>query len=107
MRAFLMNCDVDYSEEPLFYPRPVLQPISSNLPMKPRLFPKTAASPRECVRAQPSGTKVPSICREPVQIPLKPTRNKVSWRDVVLAHHVTSNTRSARLNPFKIRATAE
>ena len=59
------------------------------------------------VRAQPSGTKVPSICREPVQIPLKPTRNKVSWRDVVLAHHVTSNTRSTRLNPFKIQATAE
>ena len=107
MRAFLMNCAIDYSEEPLFIPRPVLQPISSNLPMKPRLFPTTAASPRECVRAQPSDTKVPSICREPVQIPLEPTGNKVSWRDVVLAHHVTPSTSSAKPMPFRIRATAE
>ena len=107
MRAFLMNCAVDYSEEPLFTPRPVLQPISSNLPMKPRLFPKTAASPRECVRAQPSGTKVPSVCREHVQIPLEPKRNKVNWRDVVQVHHVTPRTRPTQAIPFRIQATAE
>ena len=96
MRAFLMNCAVDYSKEPPFSPGPVTQPTSTNLPMKPRLFSKTAASPRECVRAQPSGTNVPSLCRKPVQIPIEPTGNKVSWRDVVLAHHVTPSTRSAR-----------
>ena len=107
MRAFLMNCAIDYSEEPLFIPHPVLQPISLNLPMKPRLSHKTAASPRECVRAQLSGTKVPSICHEPVQIPLEPTRNKVSWRDVVLAHHTTPSIHSVQPMPFRIRATAE
>jgi hypothetical protein len=53
--AFLMTCPKNYTEETTL----VLQPISSNIPMKTRIH-KIKPSLRECVRAKPSGTNVPS-----------------------------------------------
>jgi hypothetical protein len=60
-RAFLMNCRENYTEEPPLS-------LSSTIPMTARVsqpkVSKTKPSPRECVRAQPYGTKVPSDDRE-------------------------------------------
>ena len=71
MRANLMNCPIDYSEDP-----PLISPIpteSSNIiPMKPRLVP-TMVSPRECVEVTSSSPKSTR--------PKSGGKKKISWRD--------------------------
>ena len=106
MRAFLMNCPLDYPPEPLFNPHPVIQPISVNLPMKRRV-PRTATSPRECVRAQPSGTIVPLLSRKLNPVSSAPNTKDISWRDALLAEHATSTPSTRQASPFRILATAE
>jgi hypothetical protein len=107
MRAFLMNCSIDYSKEPLFAPPPTHQQFSPNIRMKPRLFSKTTSPPSECVSAQTSGTKVPYVSREPVPIPIKPTRNNVSWRDTRLANQTSPAIHSSQTKPLRIQVMAE
>ena len=55
MRAFLMNCSVDYQEDPPPSPLPTL-------PMKQRSLRPTPSS-RGCVETKSHGTKVPSHSR--------------------------------------------
>ncbi len=102
MRAFLMNCPLDYSEDPIFTTQAVFQPISNNIPMKPRV-PKTATSLRECVRAKPSGTKVPSTNLKLIPVPFAPNMKSISWHDALLADHPTStpSPRGSVMHIFK------
>jgi hypothetical protein len=46
--AFLVNCPANHTAKLPFIPCPTLQPISTNLPMKPRLS-KIMPLPQECV----------------------------------------------------------
>ncbi len=71
MWAFLTNYPPDYSEEPVFIPKPVLQPLPVNLLMKPWI-PKIPTSLRECVGIQLHDTQVPSPSRKQILIPLSP-----------------------------------
>jgi hypothetical protein len=106
MRAFLMNCPADYSEDPLFSPCPVLQPLSNNIPMKPRV-PQTVTSPRECVRAQPSDTKVSSSSGKLLSVPFTPNTKNISWRDALLADRATSTHSPQGSSPLREVAAAE
>jgi hypothetical protein len=82
-RAFLMNCPKNYTEEPPFFPRLTLQPISTNLLTKPRIS-KITPSPQECVRAKPVIVKIHSQNCELIPEPYNTTEKKsVSWRDTL------------------------
>ncbi len=50
--AFLMNCPKDYTEEPPFVPHLTLQPISTILLTKPRIY-KITPLPQECDKQSP------------------------------------------------------
>ncbi len=100
--AFLMNCPENYTEDPPF----PIQPISSNIPMKPQLH-KTKPSPGECVRAQPSGTKVSSLDCELIPVQPKPMQKGVSWHNSLSPSRLSPATPSCRLLPVWIQATAE
>ena len=83
MRAFLMNCPVDYQEDPPPSPLPTLNPILSNHKLHPTLKPplqfvpldnpsdvpmkqrslRPTPSPRGCVETKSHGTNVPSPSR--------------------------------------------
>jgi hypothetical protein len=89
------------ASDPLFNPHPVLQPILDKIPMKPQV-PQTAASPRECVRAKPSGTKVPSLSRK-----LIPNTKNISCRDALLTDHTTSTPSPRRASPIRILSAGE
>jgi hypothetical protein len=71
MRAILMNCPIDYSEDP-----PLLSPIpvesSTIIPMKPQLDP-IKVSRQECVEVTSSFPKSTS--------PKSGGKKKISWRD--------------------------
>ena len=93
MRAFLMNCPVDYCEEPPFIPSPhptlapatisppksvslfLPSPNKSVAPVKPRV-PLTTPSVRGCV-----GTKGVKSTDTPTDAPTP--HKKVSWRDTL------------------------
>ncbi len=106
MRAFLMNCPVDYSEDPVFSPRPVLQQLSTNIPMKPRVL-LTGTSPRECVRAQPSDTKVSFSSDKLLPISFAPNTKNISWLDALLSDRATSTSSPLGSSPVRIVAAAE
>jgi hypothetical protein len=100
MNAFLMNCPIDYSEDPPFVPSPLptLAPITispnshrsvkhpsahpTNLPMKPRVNATTLLSWGR-VEAKSQGTKVPHSERTLVLGKSKLTDMKGSWRDTL------------------------
>ena len=102
MRAFLMNCPVDYSEDPAF----ISPPTPLSIPMKPRL-PRIAASPQECVETKSPSTKVLSSSELIVCVPSKLTPKHVSWCDNILPRRPSANTHFAYSNPYRILATAE
>jgi hypothetical protein len=81
--AFLMNCPEDYTEEPPFLHRPVLQPISTNLLTKPQLS-KITPLPWECVWTKPPSVKVHSPGCELISVPFKPMEKNFCWHDTVL-----------------------
>ena len=84
MRAILVNCPIDYSEEPLFTPsEPLPSSVTNNHPMKPRIN-KIVPSPRECVEVSPPPSARPRTLRTS-------TCPKVTWKD-----SVTHNRRSTR-----------
>jgi hypothetical protein len=106
MRAFLMNCPVDYSENPVISPRPVLQQLLTHIPMKPRvLLPST--SPRECVRAQPLDTKVSFSSDKLLPVSFAPNTKNIRWRDALLSDRATSTSSPLGSSPVRIVATAE
>ena len=108
MRAFLMNCPIDYHEEtpslPVFTPsvHPMLVPtaaptpssklpsyeptdIPTPVPMKHRSL-RPNASSRGCVETPSQGTKVPrQRCTKS-----EPTDLTVSWRDSLFPRHLAT-----------------
>ena len=82
MRAFLMNCPTDYSEDSPFVPPITVESPSIN-PMKPRIKSITP-SPRECVEV--TSTSLTPITSSPggkdLLIPHRSSKKKnVSWSD--------------------------
>ncbi len=102
MRAFLMNCPVNYSEDPVSTQAVVKQPLPVNFPMKPR-FPRTAASPRECVKTKYLGTNVPRVNRGLISVLPDSRKKNVTWKDTLLPHHKSSPS----IKPLRIWPTAE
>ncbi len=102
MRAFLMNCPVDYSDNPVPTKAAVKQPLPVSIPMKPR-FPRTAASPRECVETKYLGTKVPRVNRGVVSVLPDSEKKKVTWKDTIFPSHKSSPS----IEPLRIRPMAE
>ena len=102
MRAFLMNCPVNYSEDPAFIS--LLTPLS--IRTKPQI-PRIAASPPECVETKFPSTKVFSSSEPIIPVPSKLTPKCVSWCDNILPCHLSTNTHFTELNPYRILATAE
>ena len=95
MRAILMNCPIDYSEDPLFIPsEPLPSPITNNHPMKPRIN-KIVPSPWECVEVSPPSARPRTLCTS--------TCPKVTWKDSV-THNCRSTCRgnSAPRDLFRI-----
>jgi hypothetical protein len=106
MRAFLMNCPIDYSEVPLMAPTlvPTLVPTSlptsklakpfipssapTDLPMKPRFFQPKPPS-QGCVETKSHGTKVPSSSHKLILRKYESKGENVSWRDALFPHHPT------------------
>ncbi len=100
MRAFLMNCPLEYHEDPPLTPtdtptvtptritttKPFLVPTSepTDSPMKPRHF-QSKTSSRGCVETKSHGTKVPSSSRTSAD----PTRKNVSWKDTLFPRHLS------------------
>jgi hypothetical protein len=82
MRAFLMNCPTDYSEDPPFVPPITVESPSIN-PMKPRIKLITP-SPRKCVEG-PSSSSNPAKGKPGGKDLLIPHRSskkkKISWSD--------------------------
>lgn len=102
-RAFLMNCALDYNEDPPFVP---LQPISSNVSINTRRCSPKLKQPkplsRECVETQSVGSPM----KNPG--PLKPMRKDISWRDSLFPrHHLTTTPSRGHAPSLRIAATAE
>ena len=93
MRAILMNCPIDYSEDP---PLTSSIPTKSSiiLPMKPRLL-WTKLSPRECVEVTSSSPTSKSGGKK-----------KVMWRNQKLPRPATSKSQRAREFDRPLRAIA-
>jgi hypothetical protein len=103
MHAFLMNCPIDYSEDPQFVPSPLptLAPITvspkshrsvkhpsvhpTDLLIKPQAN-AIMLSYRGCVEAKSQGTKVPYSEHTLVLEKSKLTDKKVSWWDTFFPH---------------------
>ena len=108
-RSILMNCPENYSEDPPFFP---LTHISSNTSVKPRLsLPRqTKPSPRECVESQEADTNrsAHTSMREQLNsVPIKPTKNDVSWRDSLFPRRHPSADNTLRRTSGRIHPTAE
>jgi len=116
MRAFLMNCPIDYHEPELMdlpSPEPTLAPtrtahpkrtIMGHLPRddptdhptKPRC-PRPEPSSRGCVETRSPGTHVP----HPSRTTYKPTEKNVSWRESLFPRHISdSTTRSPKNSSY-------
>jgi hypothetical protein len=83
MRAVLMNCNINYSEEETLHTAPL--PIKSsptNSPMKPRIK-KIMPSPRECVEASPTQLTACTKIKTLLQVPLSPSKIVVMWKDAL------------------------
>ncbi len=103
MRAFLMNCPLNYAEESEHIQIPTVAPTlnstkqpmpqqipSSKLtdnPMKPR-FLQPDPSSRGCVETKSHGTNVPSPNRTPILKKYGPTKKSISWRDTLFPRHL-------------------
>jgi hypothetical protein len=74
MHAVLMNCPIDYSEEPPFIPSNILPSPIQKHPMKTRIN-MIAPSLRECVEVLPS---VPTVHKLVLKGP-NSYRKKVMW----------------------------
>ncbi len=95
MRAFLMNCPVNYSENSVLTKAAVKQPLPVNTPKKPQ-FPWTAASPRECV-------EVPRVNRELISVLPDSGKKKVTRKDSLFPCHKSSPS----IKPLRIQPTSE
>jgi hypothetical protein len=95
MRAFLMNCPVNYSENSVLTKAAVKQPLLDDIPMKPQ-FPWTAASPWDCV-------EVPHVNRELISVLPDFGKKKVMWKDSHFPRHKSPPS----IKPPRIRPTAE
>ncbi len=95
MRAFLMNCPVNYSENSDLTKAADEQPLPANIPMKPQ-FPWTATSPRECV-------EMPRVNRELITVLPDFGKKKVTWKDSLFPRHKSSPS----IKPPIIRPTTE
>ncbi len=89
MRAFLMNCPDDYSEDHVTTKAAIKQPLPVNILMKPQ-FPRTAASPQEFVVTKYLGTKVPHVNRGLISVLPNSKMKKVTWKDTIIPHHKSS-----------------
>ena len=102
MRAFLMNCPVNYREDPAF----ISPPTPLSIPMKPRI-PRITASTRECVETKSPSTKVLSSSELIIPVLSKFTPKCVSWCDDILPCRPSTGTHFAESNPYRILATAQ
>jgi hypothetical protein len=113
MRAFLMNCPLDYFDDPDLTPtalptslptKPsVISPprIKSSLPFVPtdkptdipmkHRSPRSTPSSRGCVETQSQGTVVPRPSREPMY---EPTEKSVTWRDALFPRRLPTQSAS-------------
>ena len=82
MRAFLMNCPTDYSEDPPFI-APITIESSPIIPMKPRIKLITP-SPRECIEGSSSSSNPAKVKPggKDLLIPHRSSqKKKISWSD--------------------------
>ena len=89
MRAILMNCLGDNSEEPLFLLlEPLPSSITNNHPMKPRID-KIVPSPREYVEVSPPSARPRTLCTSTYTCPKvhTSTHPKVTRKDSVPHNH--------------------
>ena len=97
IHAILMNCPIDYSEEPLFLPlEPLPSSIANKHPMKPRID-KIIPSPRECVEVSPPSAR-PRTLHTSTSTCLTvhtSTHSKVTWKDSVPHNHQSIHCRDS------------
>ena len=105
MRAFLMNCPVDYTDapDPLPSSKPTLSKTPSNksssssvrfipsdqptdAPLKNRSL-RSNSSPRGCVETQTHGTRVPVP-----QMRTNTHKKDVTWRDALFPRHLPTSS---------------
>jgi hypothetical protein len=115
MHAFLMNCPVEYSEDPPFIPSPLptlnptlsskklrtptIQPplTPTSVPMKPRI-PVITPSSQGSVGTQSKGKSVHTKYSEPVE-------KKVTWRDAPFPQHPLVDLSSSKPNLHRVSSS--
>jgi hypothetical protein len=102
MWAFLMNCPVNYSEEPVSTQAAVKHLLPVNIPMKLQ-FPWTAASPGECVDTKSIGTSILGVNPGLISVLPDSRKKNVTWKDALLSR----NESSLSIEPLRIWPTVE